>query len=64
VIGTALSPRIHVSDSSAFARVIVSLAEHYDSGEIINVGSGEEVSIKELAETVAAVVGLDEEYIF
>ncbi len=43
--------------SDDLARAIVFLAEHYDSGEIINVGSGEEVSIKKLAETVAAVVG-------
>jgi len=45
--------------SDDLARAIVFLTEHYDSGEIINVGSGEEVSIKGLAETVAAVVGFE-----
>ena len=29
----------------------------YDSPEVINVGTGEDVTIKELAETVADVVG-------
>lgn len=43
--------------SDDLARAIIFLAENYDSHEIINVGSGEEVSIRELAETVAEVVG-------
>jgi GDP-L-fucose synthase len=45
--------------SDDLARALLFLAEHYDSDEIINVGSGEEVSIRELAETVASVVGFD-----
>ena len=40
------------------------LAEHYDSGDIINVGSGEEVSIRELAETIVDVVGYDGNLVF
>ncbi len=31
--------------------------EHFENAELINVGSGHNISIKELAETVAAVVG-------
>jgi GDP-L-fucose synthase len=31
--------------------------EHFENSELINVGSGHNISIKELAETVAAVVG-------
>jgi GDP-L-fucose synthase len=35
--------------------------DHFENGELINVGSGCNVSIKELAETVAAVVGYNGE---
>jgi GDP-L-fucose synthase len=35
--------------------------DHFENAELINVGSGCNVSIKELAETVAAVVGYDGE---
>ena len=31
--------------------------DHYENAELINVGSGEDVSIKELSETIARVVG-------
>lgn len=33
--------------------------DHFESSELVNVGSGYNVSIKELAETVAAIVGYD-----
>ena len=46
------------------ARAIVFLTENYDSDDIINVGSGEEVSIRELAETIARVVGYEGELVF
>lgn len=35
--------------------------EHFENAELVNVGSGYNVSIRELAETVAAVVGYDGE---
>ena len=51
------SPRrefLHVDD---LASACLFLLENYDAAEPINVGVGEDVSIKELAETVASVVG-------
>ena len=33
--------------------------QQYDEAEHINVGTGEDVTIKELAETIAGVVGYD-----
>ena len=40
-----------IADACVFAM------DHYDNAELINVGSGEDVSIKELAETIASVTG-------
>ena len=40
-----------VADACLFAM------DHYENAELINVGSGEDVSIKELSETIARVVG-------
>jgi GDP-L-fucose synthase len=37
----------------------VFLLEHYDDPQTINVGTGEDLTIKELAELVASVVGFD-----
>lgn len=51
------SPRrefLHVDD---LARGAVFLLEHYDEPEPINVGTGSDVTIRELAELVAATVG-------
>lgn len=51
------SPRrefLHVDD---LASACLLLMERYDSGDIINVGTGEDLTIKELAEMVCAVVG-------
>jgi GDP-L-fucose synthase len=50
--------------SDDLARAVLFLLEHYNDDEIINVGSGEEVSIRELAETVASVVGYEGELVF
>ena len=38
------------------ADALVFLAENYESGDIINIGSGDELSILELADTIAEVV--------
>ena len=45
---------LHVND---LADAVCFLAENYSSSEPINVGSSKEISIKELAETIAKLVG-------
>src|SRR5437016_8474650 len=45
---------LHVDDC---ASVVLFLLENYDSPEIINVGCGEDISIRELAELICDVVG-------
>lgn len=59
--GTPLREFLYVDD---LARAIVYLLEHYDSDDIINVGSGEEVSIRELAETIVEVVDYPGKLVF
>ena len=52
--GTPRREFLHVDD---LADASVYLMNHYDSAEIINVGVGEDVTIRELAEMVQEVVG-------
>ena len=54
--GTGVARRefIHVDD---VAEAILFLMEHAESPEIINVGTGEDISIRELAILIASVVG-------
>ena len=52
--GTPMREFLHVDD---LAEAAVTCMHKYDSEEIINVGTGEDVTIKELAETIADVVG-------
>ena len=52
--GTPKREFLHVDD---LAEAVYTCMEHYDSGDIINIGTGEDVTIKELAETIADVVG-------
>ncbi|MBN1612241.1 MAG: GDP-L-fucose synthase [Polyangiaceae bacterium] len=52
--GSAKREFMHVDDA---ARAVLFAMESYDAGEILNVGWGEDVSIKELAETVASLAG-------
>ncbi len=47
---------LHVDD---LASACLLLLEKYDSPEIINVGCGEDISIRELAELICEVVGFD-----
>jgi GDP-L-fucose synthase len=47
---------LHVDD---LASACLFLLEKYDSPEIINVGSGEDISVRELAELICDVVGFD-----
>lgn len=52
---------LHVDD---LADACLFLLEKYDSPEIINIGRGEDVTIRELAETVCAVLGFQGELVF
>jgi len=54
--GTPRREFLHVDDLAAAS---LFLLENYDSGETINVGVGEDVAIRELAEIVADVVGYE-----
>lgn len=52
---------LHVDD---MADASVYLMQHYDKPEIVNVGVGDDISIRDLADTVKAVVGFDGELVF
>lgn len=54
--GSAKREFLHVNDLASAA---VFLMNNYNSGEIINVGTGEDVSIKELAEEIQSIVGFE-----
>ena len=49
---------LHVDDLAAACLLLL---EKYDSPEIINIGSGEDVTIRELAELICDVVGFEGE---
>jgi GDP-L-fucose synthase len=58
------SPRrefLHVDD---LADACLHLLEHYDDGVQVNVGTGRDATIKEIAETVAAAVGYEGETVW
>jgi GDP-L-fucose synthase len=59
--GTPLREFLHVDD---LAKACLFLLEHYDEPEPINVGVGQDLSILELAEMVASVVGYSGELHF
>ena len=46
------------------ADACVFLLEHYDGEQHVNIGTGKEVSIKELAETVCRTVGFQGEIVW
>ena len=50
---------LHVDD---LAEALYTCMENYDSEEIINIGTGEDVTIKELAETIVKVTGYQNYY--
>lgn len=56
--GTPLREFLHVDD---LADAIVFLAKNYSAADIVNVGSGEEIAIGELADLIAEIVGYDGE---
>ncbi|XP_076893876.1 putative GDP-L-fucose synthase 2 [Bidens hawaiensis] len=59
--GSPLREFLHVDD---LADAVVFLLENYSDLEHVNVGSGKEVSIKELAELVKEVVGFEGELVW
>ena len=54
--GTPMREFLHADD---LANALVYLMENYNEKQFVNVGYGSDVTIKELAETVAKVVGFD-----
>lgn len=58
------TPRREFLHSDDLAEACLFLMKHYDDNEIINVGVGHDISIKELAELVQSVVGYTGEIVF
>lgn len=56
--GTAMREFLHVYDLSLAIKFV---AENYDHDDFINIGSGEEISIKNLAELIKNIVGFEGE---
>jgi GDP-L-fucose synthase len=54
--GTPRREFLHVDDMAA---ACLHLLEHYDGPQQVNVGTGSDVTIREIAETVAAIVGFE-----
>lgn len=59
--GTPLREFIYVDDMAA---ACVFLMDNYDGEQHVNIGTGEEVSIRQLAETIKEVVGFEGELVF
>lgn len=59
--GKPLREFLHAED---LARACVFLMDHYSDEQFINVGSGTEISIRELAELVKRIVGFDGEIVW
>ncbi len=57
--GSARREFLHVDDLAAALLVCM---ERYDSEEIINIGTGEDITIKELAEMIVEVTGYKNDY--
>jgi GDP-L-fucose synthase len=53
------TPRREFLHSDDMADAVLHLMEHYDGPEQVNVGTGSDVTIREIAETIAGVVGFD-----
>ena len=55
--GSPMREFLHVDD---LAEACFTCMKYYDSPEPINIGTGEDVTIKQLAETIAKIVGYDQ----
>ena len=58
------TPKREFLYSDDLADACVFLMNHYEGNEIVNVGVGEDISIKDLAETIKKVIGFEGEIIF
>lgn len=56
--GSPMREFLHADD---LAEACLFLMENYDEAELVNIGTGEDVTIKELAETVQKIVGFEGE---
>ncbi len=59
--GSPMREFLHVDD---LADALVFLAAQYSDGEIVNIGSGDEISIKDLARKICQTVGFKGELVF
>ena len=59
--GTPRREFLHVDD---LASAVVFLTRHYDEPEIINVGTGEDLTISEVAEMIRETVGYEGRFVF
>lgn len=59
--GSPMREFLHVDD---LAEACIFLMEHYDDKPFVNVGTGTDVTIKELAETIAEIVGYQGEIVW
>ncbi len=59
--GTPRREFLHVDD---LADALLYLMQNYDSAEIVNIGVGEDISIRELAELIGEIVGFEGEIRF
>lgn len=59
--GTPRREFLHVED---LAEALIFLSENYSSEEIINIGTGKDISIKELSEMIKEIVGFEGEIRF
>lgn len=59
--GSPMREFLHTDDLAA---AVIHLLRHYDQPETINIGTGEDVTIRELAATIADVVGFDGDVIW
>ena len=59
--GSARREFLHVDDLAAALLICM---ERYDSDEIINIGTGEDVTIKELADMIVDITGYENDYVW
>ncbi len=59
--GLARREFLHVDD---LASAVVWFLEHYNEAQFLNIGTGEDISIRELAEAMKTVVGYEGELVF
>ena len=57
-------PRRELMEIDEFARALMTVIKDYDGGEIINIGTGKDMSIKEISDLVKNIVGFEGEIIW